>query len=80
MGSSCKSTGFPKNIRVRLAAFPKCLRPTWKSMALTPVTEGAFLQNTLKSGKRLELDSTDDPDLQSPFPSASKGIQHDHQV
>lgn len=49
-------------------------------MVLTPVTEAAFLQSTLKSGKWLELDSTDDPDLQSHFPSTSKGIQHDHQV
>lgn len=54
MGSSCKSTDFPKNVRIRLAVFPDCLRPnmcTCKSMALTPVTEAAFLQNTLKSGK-----------------------------
>lgn len=48
-------------------------------MALSPLTEAAFLQNTLKSGKWLELGSTDDPDLQGHFPSTSKGIQHDPQ-
>lgn len=79
MGSSCKSTGFPKSMS-QVSSFFKLSKTHMESMALTPVTEAAFLQNTLKSGKRLELDSTDDPDLQSHFPSASKGIQHDHQV
>lgn len=76
MGSSYKATSFPQNLRIRLAAFPNHLRPnisTCKSVILTPVTEAASLQSSLKSGKWLELDSTDDPDLQSHFPSTSKG-------
>lgn len=37
-------------------------------------------KKALKPGKWLELDNTDDPDLQSHFPSTLKGVQHDHQV
>lgn len=83
MGYSCKSIGCLKNLSSSAEAFPNLLRPnliTCKGIVLTPVTEAAFLQSALKSGKWFDLDSTDDLDLESHFPSTSKGTQDDDQV
>lgn len=78
MGSSWKSIDCLKNLSTSVTAFPNLLRPNLsacKGIVLTPITEAVFLQSTLKSSKWLDLDSTVDLDLESPFSSTSKGYR-----